>query len=204
MVDPQPRLVELLVRHVLLPREFLTQIEINSNAHHTDAGTRHLGAMPPTLPPRHLWTAETAQWVPVQRRVCSPGPALKRGQPHTSAPKGHTPGRDGAEPVVMHDESRRPPGLHARCLTRRGPQLGRSRASQRRRRGARLSGTQPWGQAARRPANARASVGPPPAVPWSERGLCDAMLAEACGRLRPAGEGPKVMRGCAWLRSAVC
>jgi hypothetical protein len=31
MVDPQPRLVELLVRHVLLPREFLPQIEINSN-----------------------------------------------------------------------------------------------------------------------------------------------------------------------------
>ena len=30
MVDPQPRLVELLVRHVLLPRELLPQIEINS------------------------------------------------------------------------------------------------------------------------------------------------------------------------------
>jgi hypothetical protein len=30
MVDPQPTLVELLVRHVLLPREFLPQIEINS------------------------------------------------------------------------------------------------------------------------------------------------------------------------------
>src|SRR5262249_49490631 len=30
MVDPQPPLVELLVRHVLLPREFLPQIEINS------------------------------------------------------------------------------------------------------------------------------------------------------------------------------
>jgi hypothetical protein len=30
MVDPQPRLVELLVRHVLLPREFLPQIEINA------------------------------------------------------------------------------------------------------------------------------------------------------------------------------
>jgi len=31
MVDPQPTLVELLIRHVLLPRELLPQIEINSN-----------------------------------------------------------------------------------------------------------------------------------------------------------------------------
>ena len=31
IIDPQPTLVELLVRHVLLPREFLPQIEINSN-----------------------------------------------------------------------------------------------------------------------------------------------------------------------------
>ena len=31
MVDPQPRRVELLVRHVLLAREFLPQIEINSH-----------------------------------------------------------------------------------------------------------------------------------------------------------------------------
>lgn len=31
MVDPQPTLVELLVRHVLLPRELLPQIEINSD-----------------------------------------------------------------------------------------------------------------------------------------------------------------------------
>jgi len=30
MVDPQPPLVELLVSHVLLPREFLPQIGINS------------------------------------------------------------------------------------------------------------------------------------------------------------------------------
>jgi hypothetical protein len=30
MVDPQPTLVELLVSHVLLPREFLPQIGINS------------------------------------------------------------------------------------------------------------------------------------------------------------------------------
>jgi hypothetical protein len=30
MVDPQPTLVERLVRHVLLPRELLPQIEINS------------------------------------------------------------------------------------------------------------------------------------------------------------------------------
>jgi hypothetical protein len=30
MVDPQPTLVELLVRHVLLPRELLPRIEINS------------------------------------------------------------------------------------------------------------------------------------------------------------------------------
>ena len=32
MVGPPP-LVELLVRHVLLPREFPSQIEINSNVH---------------------------------------------------------------------------------------------------------------------------------------------------------------------------
>ena len=31
MVDPQPTLVELLVRHGLLPREFLPQMEINSH-----------------------------------------------------------------------------------------------------------------------------------------------------------------------------
>src|SRR4030095_12843416 len=31
MGDPQPTLVELLVRRVLLPREYLPQIEINSN-----------------------------------------------------------------------------------------------------------------------------------------------------------------------------
>jgi hypothetical protein len=31
MIDPQPMLVELLVRHVLLPRELLPQIEINSS-----------------------------------------------------------------------------------------------------------------------------------------------------------------------------
>jgi len=35
MVDPQPTLVELLVRHVLLPRELLPQIEINSNEEQT-------------------------------------------------------------------------------------------------------------------------------------------------------------------------
>jgi len=33
MVDPQPRLVERLVRHVLLPRELLPHIEINSTTH---------------------------------------------------------------------------------------------------------------------------------------------------------------------------
>jgi hypothetical protein len=31
MVDPQPTLVERLIRHGLLPRELLPQIEINSN-----------------------------------------------------------------------------------------------------------------------------------------------------------------------------
>ena len=31
MIDPQPTLVELLVRHVLLPCALLPQIEINSN-----------------------------------------------------------------------------------------------------------------------------------------------------------------------------
>jgi hypothetical protein len=46
MVDPQPTLVELLVRHVLLPREFLPQIEINSN-YPQPAGTR------PTVCPSH-------------------------------------------------------------------------------------------------------------------------------------------------------
>jgi hypothetical protein len=30
MIDPQPTLVEILVRHVLLPRALLPQIEINS------------------------------------------------------------------------------------------------------------------------------------------------------------------------------
>ena len=35
MVDPQPTLVELLVSHVLLPREFLPQIEINSDPSET-------------------------------------------------------------------------------------------------------------------------------------------------------------------------
>ena len=34
MVDPQPTLVSLLVSHVLLPREFLPQIGINSNIYH--------------------------------------------------------------------------------------------------------------------------------------------------------------------------
>jgi len=34
MVDPQPTLVELLVRHVLLPRERLPQIGINSEVLH--------------------------------------------------------------------------------------------------------------------------------------------------------------------------
>jgi hypothetical protein len=33
MADPQLTMVELLVRHVLLPRERLPQIEINSNDH---------------------------------------------------------------------------------------------------------------------------------------------------------------------------
>ena len=38
MVDPQPTLVELLVRHVLLPRALLPQIEINSTvACHIDS-----------------------------------------------------------------------------------------------------------------------------------------------------------------------
>ena len=32
MVDPQPTPVEFLVRHVLLPRALLSQIELNSNA----------------------------------------------------------------------------------------------------------------------------------------------------------------------------
>ena len=30
MVDPQPTLVQFLIRHVLLPRKLLPQIEINS------------------------------------------------------------------------------------------------------------------------------------------------------------------------------
>jgi hypothetical protein len=31
VLDPQPTLVDLLIRHVLLPRELLPQIEINSS-----------------------------------------------------------------------------------------------------------------------------------------------------------------------------
>ena len=41
IVDPQPTLVELLVRHVLLPREQLPQIEINSNLMRTTASSEH-------------------------------------------------------------------------------------------------------------------------------------------------------------------
>jgi len=44
MIDPQPTLVELLVRHVLLPCALLPQIEINSIDLDPSAGaTRHLG-----------------------------------------------------------------------------------------------------------------------------------------------------------------
>jgi hypothetical protein len=48
MVGPQPTLVERLVRHVLLPRELLPQIEINSNlqafhGHCHDAKSRTQG-----------------------------------------------------------------------------------------------------------------------------------------------------------------
>jgi hypothetical protein len=39
MVDPQPTLVEFLVRYVLLPRELLPQIEINSNLPDKPPGT---------------------------------------------------------------------------------------------------------------------------------------------------------------------
>ena len=38
-VDPQPTLVELLVSHGLLPREFLPQIGINSNICTVAVGT---------------------------------------------------------------------------------------------------------------------------------------------------------------------
>jgi len=37
-VDPRPTLLELLVRHVLLPREFLLQIEINSAVEYDGIG----------------------------------------------------------------------------------------------------------------------------------------------------------------------
>jgi len=37
MVPPQPTLVALLVRHVLLPREILPQIAINSKMHNASA-----------------------------------------------------------------------------------------------------------------------------------------------------------------------
>jgi len=48
MLDPQPTLVEHLVRHVLLPRALLPQIEINSIAvaYHLVSSTRE---RPPSL-----------------------------------------------------------------------------------------------------------------------------------------------------------
>jgi hypothetical protein len=39
MVDPQPTLVQFLVRHVLLPRELLPQIEINSTDPRSSPGS---------------------------------------------------------------------------------------------------------------------------------------------------------------------
>ena len=44
MLDPQPTRMELLVRHVLLLREFLPQIGINSN---------HYGLLMQIRPPGH-------------------------------------------------------------------------------------------------------------------------------------------------------
>ena len=44
MLDPQPTRMELLVRHVLLLREFLPQIGINSN---------HYGLLMVIRPPGH-------------------------------------------------------------------------------------------------------------------------------------------------------
>jgi hypothetical protein len=155
------------------------------DSHRTGAGTGHLGAMPPTLPSRHPWTAATAQWVPLQRRVCAPGPALERGQPHTSAPTGHTPGCDGAAPVVMHDESR----LLLACMRAVRPGEVTSTAAL----GPPSADAGEHGARAPRPGDAQHAAWParapvrglPSAWSWSARGLCDASLqrhAGTCGQ----------------------
>jgi carbon-monoxide dehydrogenase large subunit len=55
MVGPQPPLVELMVRHGLLPREFLPQIEINSTLETlsplTPLGVKGLGELPTLAAP---------------------------------------------------------------------------------------------------------------------------------------------------------
>jgi hypothetical protein len=58
MADPQPTLVELLGSHVLLTREFLPQIGINSSGVHR--GCQHRG-------------------VPLMRRESSAGPSRRTG-----------------------------------------------------------------------------------------------------------------------------
>ena len=67
MVDPQPTLVELLVRHVLLPRELLPQIEINSFI--ADLGT-NLGRRFVSIPTHALVSHDTVllhrQWCPAR------------------------------------------------------------------------------------------------------------------------------------------
>src|SRR5215470_4099033 len=64
MVDPQPPLVALLVRHVLFPRELLPQSEINSTvalASGAQPTTTSLG--PPRSPARHaLWERRGGTW----------------------------------------------------------------------------------------------------------------------------------------------
>ena len=52
MVDPQPTLGDLLVRYVLLPRELLPQIEINSNERWLEVFMKKL-ALDPTWVKNH-------------------------------------------------------------------------------------------------------------------------------------------------------
>jgi hypothetical protein len=62
MLDPQPTLVELLVRHVLFPRALLPQIEINSTTSARSTGRcmadqRGPSPLPTSSPLPSLWAA---------------------------------------------------------------------------------------------------------------------------------------------------
>src|SRR4030095_10511389 len=94
MVDPQPTLVALLVRHVLLPCEFMPQIGINSN----EGGVpfNHLAPMrggvgdspPPTSPQSPVRSGALPPSLPqragpgysrrmTNTRACPPAPAQR-------------------------------------------------------------------------------------------------------------------------------